>query len=76
MVFNNVFMIENEERAENNAKLENIRILFNILINQIQIMEREFKKRSFEQKVIFDFYDKIFKFVNYLQYNNEERELI
>ncbi len=76
VIYNNIFMVENDGRSESSSKLENLRILFNILIGQISYMEKELKRHSFEQKVIFDPYDKIFKFLSYLKFNNEERELI
>lgn len=76
VVFNNYFSIDSQDNNEGSLKYQTIKLLFSTLVNKIGQIEKEIKKRSYDQKVVYDLYDKIFSIYNYLLYSNDEREMI
>ena len=67
------FGIDSSEDQRFTSQYENLRISFRSFSQEMESISGSLKRRTFEQRKYFDYYDCIISPISYLSYTNDER---
>ncbi len=75
ILLNQYFMIDASDESKNTSQFENLKVIFRTLGKQMEQINNSLKRKTFEQRKFFDFYDCIISPLNFISYTNDERAL-
>lgn len=70
------FLIDESDDYKNTSQFSNLRVLFRTLAREMDGINQSLRRRTFEQKRLFDLYDCLLSPIAYLSYTNDERSFI